>query len=175
MGQVPFWEFHRMFWYLDMLYWYCKIQICCAFYTSFHIIVLQVCLISATRRPVSCDMTQHFAFIHPQCSLFTQVHNNNVSYHRDVLKPSVYAGAYIKFQCTKSEEPVQLRQYSVWLWAGRLGDQGTIPGRGERIFPLTSVSRPALGPTQPPVQWVPGVVSPGLKRGRGVMLTTHPI
>jgi hypothetical protein len=32
----------------------------------------------------------------------------------------------------------------------------------------------ALGPTQPPVQWVPGVLSPGVKRGRGVMLTTHP-
>jgi hypothetical protein len=39
---------------------------------------------------------------------------------------------------------------------------------------LTSVSRPALGPTQPPVKWVPGVLSPGVKRGRGVMLTTHP-
>jgi hypothetical protein len=44
---------------------------------------------------------------------------------------------------------------------------------GLRIFPLTSVSRPALGPIQPPVQWVPGVLSPGVKRGRGVMLTTH--
>jgi hypothetical protein len=33
---------------------------------------------------------------------------------------------------------------------------------------------PALGPTQPPVQWVPGVLSPGIKRGWGVMLTTHP-
>jgi hypothetical protein len=37
-----------------------------------------------------------------------------------------------------------------------------------------SVSRPALGPTQPPVQWVPGVLSLGLKRGRGVTLTSHP-
>jgi hypothetical protein len=36
------------------------------------------------------------------------------------------------------------------------------------------LSRPALGPIQPPVQWVPGVVSPVLKRGRGVTLTTHP-
>jgi hypothetical protein len=26
----------------------------------------------------------------------------------------------------------------------------------QRIFPLTSVSRPALRPTQPPVQWVSG-------------------
>jgi hypothetical protein len=44
---------------------------------------------------------------------------------------------------------------------------------GAEDFPLASVSRPALGPTQPPVQWVPGVLSPGVKRGRGVTLTTH--
>jgi hypothetical protein len=48
------------------------------------------------------------------------------------------------------------------------------PDRDKRIFPLVSVCRPALGPTQPPVQWVPGVPSPGLKRSRGVTLTTHP-
>jgi hypothetical protein len=49
--------------------------------------------------------------------------------------------------------------------------RGSIPGRGER---KASVSRPAVGPTQPPVQWVPGVFSAGLKRDRGVTLTTHP-
>jgi hypothetical protein len=49
------------------------------------------------------------------------------------------------------------------------------PSRAERIFPLSSVSRSALGPTQPLVPWVPGALSPGLKRGRGVKLTTHPI
>jgi hypothetical protein len=48
------------------------------------------------------------------------------------------------------------------------------PRQGQRIFTLASVSRPVLGPTQPPVQWVPGVLSPGVKRGRGVTLTTHP-
>jgi hypothetical protein len=36
------------------------------------------------------------------------------------------------------------------------------------------MSRPALGPIQPPVQWVAGVLSRGIKRGRGVTLTTHP-
>jgi hypothetical protein len=63
-----------------------------------------------------------------------------------------------------------LRQYSVWLRAGRSGFD---PRQGQRIFPLAPVSRPALGPTQPPVQWVLGVLSPGVKRSRGVMLTTH--
>jgi hypothetical protein len=67
-----------------------------------------------------------------------------------------------------------LSHYSVWVWAGRRGDRSSIPGRGEMIFPLASVSRPALGPTQSPVQWVPGVLTPGLKRDRVVTLTTRP-
>jgi hypothetical protein len=66
---------------------------------------------------------------------------------------------------------MQLSQHSVWLQTGRLGFD---PRQRQRIFPLASASRPALGPTQSPVQWVPGVFSPGVKRGRGVMLTTHP-
>jgi hypothetical protein len=52
--------------------------------------------------------------------------------------------------------------------------RGSIPSRRERIFPLASVTIPALGPVQPPVQRVSGVLSPGLKCGRGVTLTTHP-
>jgi hypothetical protein len=48
------------------------------------------------------------------------------------------------------------------------------PRQRQRIFPVASASRPALGTTQPLVQCVPGVLSSGVKRGRGVMLTTHP-
>jgi hypothetical protein len=38
-----------------------------------------------------------------------------------------------------------------------LDDQGSISGRG-------TASGQALGPTQPPIQWVPRALSPGTKR-----------
>jgi hypothetical protein len=42
-------------------------------------------------------------------------------------------------------------------------------------FSSFPVSRPALGPTQPPVEWVLVVLSPGVKRSRNVTLTTYSI
>jgi hypothetical protein len=34
---------------------------------------------------------------------------------------------------------------------------------GQEGFLFSTASRPALGPTQPPIQWVPGTLSPGGK------------
>jgi hypothetical protein len=49
---------------------------------------------------------------------------------------------------------ITLRIFSDWI------DWGLIPGGGKKYF-SSSVSRPAPGSTQSPIQWVPGVKRPG--------------
>jgi hypothetical protein len=66
-------------------------------------------------------------------------------------------------QCLDCMEPGKLSRYSDWLRAGRQMGRSSSPGRVKNFLSSTS-SKPALGPTQHPIQWVPGVLSPGLKR-----------
>jgi hypothetical protein len=49
---------------------------------------------------------------------------------------------------------------------GEVGVEGKIILKTifKKYFLFTTASRTALGPTQPPIQWVPGVPSLGLKR-----------
>jgi hypothetical protein len=85
-----------------------------------------------------------------------------------------YIMRYMNIICFNKHKPV--RSVSIVFDYG-LNDRAIevrSPAEAKRIFPLASVSRSTLGPTQPPVQWVPEVLSPGLMRGRGVTLTTHP-
>jgi hypothetical protein len=52
--------------------------------------------------------------------------------------------------------------YGDWLLAGRLTGRSSSLGGGKDFH--FSMSRPALGLAQPPIQWVPGTLSPGVKR-----------
>jgi hypothetical protein len=70
--------------------------------------------------------------------------------------------------------PSSCRWYFVVCLGNVTGRPGFDPRQRQRIFPLISASRPALGPIQPPVQWVLGIFH-GDKCGRGVLPTTHPL
>jgi hypothetical protein len=49
-----------------------------------------------------------------------------------------------------------------WLRTGRPRGRSSSPGKVKTFF--STSFRPAPGPTQPPIQWVPGPLSPGVKR-----------
>jgi hypothetical protein len=54
-------------------------------------------------------------------------------------------------------------RYSDWLRTGRPKGRSSSPCRVKNFLFSTS-SRPALGSTQPPIQWVPWALFPGVKR-----------
>jgi hypothetical protein len=63
-----------------------------------------------------------------------------------------------------SDKPGRLSRYSDGLRAGRPGFDSR---KGREIFLFSTASKPALGATQPPIQWYPKLC------GWCVKLTTH--
>jgi hypothetical protein len=55
-----------------------------------------------------------------------------------------------------------IAQYSDWLQAGQPRGQSLCPGRVKSFLFSTSF-RPTVGSIQPPIQWVPGTLSLGVK------------
>jgi hypothetical protein len=53
--------------------------------------------------------------------------------------------------------------YFLYFSGARAGRPGFNSRQGQEIFLYSTASRPALGLTQPPVQWMPGALSPGVK------------
>jgi hypothetical protein len=60
-------------------------------------------------------------------------------------------------------EEAGMAQSVYWLVYG-MYDRGSIPGRDKDVFLFSTESRPALRPTQPPIQWEPGTLLLGVKR-----------
>jgi hypothetical protein len=86
-----------------------------------------------------------------------------------VYKSAKHEQYLISFSCVQCGPVSSFGIATGWMgWTGWTGwtVRGSNPGGGD--FP--HLSRPVLGPTQPPVQWVP-CLSPGVKSGRGVTLT----
>jgi hypothetical protein len=67
-------------------------------------------------------------------------------------------------QTPRSIIPPGVAQSVQWLASGWTTEgQSSSPGRVKN-FLFSKSSRPALGSTQPPIQWAPGVLSPWVKR-----------
>jgi hypothetical protein len=68
----------------------------------------------------------------------------------------------------RSHKTVTVYLKSVQLSGTALGhgvdDWGFESRQGLEMFIFTTASRPVLGSTQPPIQWVPGAISRGVKR-----------
>jgi hypothetical protein len=83
------------------------------------------------------------------------------------MKPEgTFPSALFSHCCFLTPQQCQLRfifkSYSDWLRAGRPRGQILSPGR-DKNFLFSTSSRLALGSTQPPIQWLPGAFSPGVK------------
>jgi hypothetical protein len=77
-----------------------------------------------------------------------------------------YAESYKLFRDNTISKMRALIAQSVQRWATgwTIGVLGFDSRRGMGIFLFTTASGTALGLTQPPIQWVPGALSLGVKR-----------
>ena len=95
---------------------------------------------------------------------------------RDI--PCLLSRASVVCLFSSSDEGLEFEGVSAWVGSvigittSYVLDGPRIEYRWGRDFP--HLSRQALGPTQPPVQWVPGL-SQGIKSSRCVTLTPHPL
>jgi hypothetical protein len=76
------------------------------------------------------------------------------------------SGAEVKNLWSYTSTPGAVVAQSVQSWATgwTIGVLGFDSRQGLAIFLFSAASRTALGPTQPPIQWVPGAFSLGVER-----------
>jgi hypothetical protein len=63
-------------------------------------------------------------------------------------------GGHSEYSRGPDKEPVWRSRFSDWLQAGRPTGQSSNPG-SVKIFIFSTSSKLVLGPTQPPIQWLP--------------------
>jgi hypothetical protein len=89
---------------------------------------------------------------------------NTVRFYGWLWWPELYLELKPLLLTSRSRDSVVgIGRYSDWLRGARPRDRICSPGRVKNFLFSTSF-RPAMGSTQPPIQWVPEAVSPEIKR-----------
>jgi hypothetical protein len=94
-----------------------------------------------------------------------------------VLQPLLVFKADSGQYSYKNRKMFSVGYYAVqrlWATGWTIGVLGFDSRRGLGVLLFTTASRTALGPTQPPIQWVPGVLSLGVKRQGSEADHSHP-
>jgi hypothetical protein len=124
-----------------------------------------VCASSATILQVRCDsvgIDKRRNHNHPFGGLrvnILKIHLHEICMFLAILQPYKILLFSINLLCC-CLCPWYLSRYSDWLRARRLRGRSSSPGRVKKF----TSPYPALGPTRPPIQWVPRALSPGVKR-----------
>jgi hypothetical protein len=120
--------------------------------------VLQVSTLSCNDYYINlCPITENSYELFLRIGIWTLP--STIYYHQHLCTDSVLFGTLVFVSVCKQPRS---RDSSVGIVTDYgLDDRGSIHSRDRRFFFLVSASRPALGSTQPPVQWVPESLSPG--------------
>jgi hypothetical protein len=92
--------------------------------------------------------------------LRTEISHVTETLNTALASPSTLLLAYILGLNVDAQSELRSR-YSDRLRARRPGFDSR---QRQELFLYSTESKPALGPTEPPIQWVPGTISPEVKR-----------
>jgi hypothetical protein len=122
-------------------------------------------------------LTKHRDKFQRHCGFYVPhlIPNTRSSFHRVKVTGagcwwfiSIHRQGWKLLTCSQSVErstriTLSNGKLDMWLWAGRPRGRSSSPVRGKN-FHFSMSSRQAMGPNQPPIQWVLGALSPEVKR-----------
>jgi hypothetical protein len=103
----------------------------------------------------------HMSYLKNHSTEFDEIWYSAYTSITKLLTPYSVWNPYLTGHIALQQEAEIAQWYSAGLWAG--WSRVRVPEEAGNFF-FTTASRSAMGPNQPPTQWVPGALSLGVKR-----------